>query len=116
SDQWGPPHTLRTAKTMAELGCKLVFILREMRACLEARALERIEDQLAKLGGHTERRNGYLPTNLPSARGHCRDNRQAGSAEGAALRGAPAFRWRGRGGVFRSLPCRSPRPSRACGA
>ena len=37
----------RTGKTAPELGCKLVYILREMRAAIEAEALERLEQRLA---------------------------------------------------------------------
>ena len=32
---------VRTGKTRPDLGCKLIYILREMRGCLEAQALER---------------------------------------------------------------------------
>jgi hypothetical protein len=57
------------AKTEAELGCKLVYILREMRSVLEAQALERMEQRLQELdeqaagrsnsnGGHAGQSNG----------------------------------------------------------
>jgi hypothetical protein len=44
---------VRTGKTAADLGCKLVYILREIRAALEAHVLERLEQRLEAIeGGH----------------------------------------------------------------
>src|SRR5687767_12591494 len=44
---------VRTGKTAPDLGCKLVYILREIRAALEAHVLERLEQRLEAIeGGH----------------------------------------------------------------
>jgi hypothetical protein len=44
---------VRTGKTEPDIGCKLVYILREIRAALEAHVLERLELRLQAIeGGH----------------------------------------------------------------
>jgi len=50
---------VRTGKTKADLGAKLVFMLREMRACLEAQAMEAMQQRLEALSMAAEQRNGY---------------------------------------------------------
>jgi hypothetical protein len=50
---------VRTGKTKADLGAELVFMLREMRACLEARALEAMQQRLDALSVAAEQRNAY---------------------------------------------------------
>jgi hypothetical protein len=42
---------VRTRKTAPDLGCKLVYILREIRAALEAHVLERLEQRLESIEG-----------------------------------------------------------------
>jgi hypothetical protein len=42
---------VRTGKTKPDLGCKLVYILREIRAALEAHVLERLELRLEAIEG-----------------------------------------------------------------
>lgn len=49
---------MRRGKTDAERGCKLVYVLREMRCCLEAQELTRINDRLDALAQAAETR-GY---------------------------------------------------------
>ena len=43
---------VRYGQTKPDIGTKLAFMLREMRAVLEAMALERIEQRLGALEGH----------------------------------------------------------------
>ena len=44
---------VRTGKTKPDIGCKLVYILREIRAALEAHVLDRLELRLQAIeGGH----------------------------------------------------------------
>jgi hypothetical protein len=50
---------VRTGKTAPELGCKLVYILREMRSVLEAQALARLEQRVEELGTLAEQRCGH---------------------------------------------------------
>jgi hypothetical protein len=50
---------VRTGKTKADLGAKLVFMLRELRACLEAQAMEAMQQRLEALSTAAEQRNGY---------------------------------------------------------
>jgi hypothetical protein len=44
---------VRTGKTKPDMGCKLVYILREIRAALEAHVLERLEQRLSAIEGTT---------------------------------------------------------------
>ena len=44
---------VRTGKTAPDMGCKLVYILREIRAALEAHVLERLEQGLSAIEGTT---------------------------------------------------------------
>jgi len=48
---------VRTSKTKADLGAKLVFMLRE--PCLEAQAMEAMQQRLDTLSAAAEQRNGY---------------------------------------------------------
>lgn len=49
---------VRRGKTNADRGCKLVYMLREMRCCLENQAIERIEARLADVAEQAAQR-GY---------------------------------------------------------
>ncbi|HWE20365.1 MAG TPA: hypothetical protein VG758_24840 [Hyphomicrobiaceae bacterium] len=54
---------VRAGKTKADLGCKLVYILREIRAALEAQVLERLELRLQAIeaGPHSNISRPGLP-------------------------------------------------------
>jgi hypothetical protein len=41
----------RTGKTEPDIACKLVYILKEIRATLEAQVLERLEERLEAIEG-----------------------------------------------------------------
>ena len=54
---------VRYGQTTPDMGTKLAFMLREMRAVLEAMALERMEKRLDELEAHVgERHNGHADT------------------------------------------------------
>jgi hypothetical protein len=56
---------VRTGKTEPDIGCKLVYILKEIRAALEAHVLERLEQRLEAIEGgrhgDAERRRAIPP-------------------------------------------------------
>jgi hypothetical protein len=62
---------VRLGKTKPDLGCKLVYILREMRAALEAETLERLERRLDELTPNFgTRAYGHPNADRPFGRAH----------------------------------------------